>query len=213
MKRAKQKDETKHAAILQAAMRLFPKHGYELTSMDKIADAANVTKQTVYAHYQSKDELFKQMIIAMCEKHSLARRDAATPELPVAELLYRAGVSFLNFVTSDECLSVTRLVIAEVGRHPKLAHRYYEEGTQRLMTDFAGFLKEQNRRGALSIPDPESASSYFFALLKGRYYLRMILSIKPAPTLRDKETDVRETVDVFLRIYGGKNALHTRRVL
>ena len=207
------KDEAKHDSILKAAIRLFPKQGFAGTSMDSIATAAGVTKQTVYGHFQSKDELFKSMIIALCEGHRLPEKLPGTGGRSIEEYLYEAGLNFLNFVTSSETLAVTRLVISEVPRHPKLAERYYEDGTQRLVNLFAAFLKEQNKLGALHIPDVDSATSCFFAQLKGKYYLRMILGIKPLPTQKDKELNVRETVAIFMRLYGGKNALHTRSTL
>lgn len=212
-KRKRAQDEVKHAAILQAAIRLFPLHGYADTSMDAIAAAASVTKQTVYAHYHSKDELFKHMIVALCERNVVQKDALGSETKPIETLLYDAGIAFLNFATSDECIAVTRLVIAEVNRHPKLAQRYYEEGTQRLITTLAQFLKAQNKRGELAIKDAESAASYYIAMLKGRYYLRSILGVKPAPTNKEKEQNVRETVKIFMKLYGGKNALHTKSVL
>ncbi len=193
-------------------MKLFPKNGYAATSMDAIAVAAKVTKQTVYGHFKSKDELFTRMIIALCESQPPQKKTAGTGG-KIEDALYEAGLNFLNFVTSAECLAVTRLVISEVARHPKLAQRYYEDGTQRLLNVFAAFLKEENRLGVLSIPDPDSAASCFLAQLKGKYYLRMVLGIKPAPTAKDKEQNVRETVAIFLRLYGGDDALHTRSKL
>lgn len=208
-KKTRAGDPAKKASILAAATRLFPAHGFSDTSMDAIAAEAGVTKQTVYAHYHSKDQLFEDMIIALCDKHSEAAKSSPGKPKPIDAQLFDAGLAFLNFVTSDECLAVTRLVISEVNRHPALAQKYYEDGTQRLLNTFSAFLKEQNRLGTLSIPDPESASSYFLALLKGRYYLRMVLGVKPRPTAKDKEENVRDTVSIFMRLYGGHDALHT----
>ncbi len=208
-KKTRAGDPAKKSAILKAAMRLFPERGFSDTSMDAIAAVAGVTKQTVYAHFNSKDQLFEHMIIALCDKHSEAAKASPGKPKPIDEQLFDAGLAFLNFVTSDECLAVTRLVISEVNRHPALAQKYYEDGTQRLLNTFAVFLREQNRLGTLAIPDPDSASSYFLALLKGRYYLRMVLGVKPRPTAKDKEENVRDTVAIFMRLYGGPDALHT----
>lgn len=208
-KKTRAGDPAKKTAILAAATRLFPAHGFSDTSMDAVAAEAGVTKQTVYAHYHSKDQLFEDMIIALCDKHSAAAKKSPGTPKPIEAQLFDAGLAFLNFVTSDECLAVTRLVISEVNRHPALAQKYYEDGTQRLLNTFSAFLKEQNKLGTLAIPDPDSASSYFLALLKGRYYLRMILGVKPRPTAKDKEENVRDTVSIFMRLYGGRDALHT----
>src|SRR5689334_556113 len=43
-----------HAAVLDAAARLFAEQGIETTSMDAIADAAGVSKATIYKHWPDK---------------------------------------------------------------------------------------------------------------------------------------------------------------
>jgi AcrR family transcriptional regulator len=45
-------------SIFDAALDCFNKHGYYKTSMDMIADRANMTKRGLYYHFKSKDELF-----------------------------------------------------------------------------------------------------------------------------------------------------------
>ncbi len=57
--------EQKRQQILTAAMEMFCKQGYGI-SMDAIAEHANVSKQTVYAHFSSKDQLFETCIIEKC---------------------------------------------------------------------------------------------------------------------------------------------------
>ncbi len=206
------KDEMKHEAILKAATKLFLKNGYTNTSMDAIADLARVTKQTVYSHYQNKDTLFTKMVASLCEKQapSVAQLEASTK--PIEELLYEIGLVILDMITSKDVLAATRLVIAEVYQHHHLAERYYEAGTQNLILLLSNFLEQQNKRGQLHIPDTLSAASYFIAILKGRYYLRMILAIKPIPPKEDKEAHVKETVQIFMRIYGGSEPMNTKSI-
>lgn len=202
----------KHEAILRAATRLFLKNGYSSTSMDAIADAARVTKQTVYAHYRNKDALFTHMVARLCDRHTPSG-DFLKSDKPLESALYEIGLGFLNLITGSEGLAATRLVIAEVAKHPKLARRYYEDGTLRMVTMLAEFLdRHQDRhkdRGGLTIADTRSAASYFFAMLKGQYHIRMILGIRPVPSARDKEAHVRETVRIFMKIYSGTNPLPT----
>ena len=51
------KDLGKRAAILDAAMALFPSRGYDGVSMDAIAQSASVSKLTVYNHFADKESL------------------------------------------------------------------------------------------------------------------------------------------------------------
>ena len=52
------KDLAKRAAILDAAVRMFTRHGFEGASMDQIAAEAAVSKLTVYSHFGDKETLF-----------------------------------------------------------------------------------------------------------------------------------------------------------
>ncbi|NBO18278.1 MAG: TetR/AcrR family transcriptional regulator [Proteobacteria bacterium] len=207
------KDEVKHEAILKAATRLFLKHGYSATSMDAIAESARVTKQTVYAHYKSKDALFEHILSHLCEKHTASEQLLALSNRNMEEGLFAIGLAFLNMVTHSEVLAMTRLVISESGQHPKLAKRYYDGGTQRIVSLLAELLGHYKKRGQLNVADTNSAASYFIAMLKGQYYIRMILGIKPTPAPRDKELHVRESVRVFMKVYADANPLQTRSSL
>ncbi|MFZ8528424.1 TetR/AcrR family transcriptional regulator C-terminal domain-containing protein, partial [Staphylococcus aureus] len=75
------------------------------------------------------------------------------------------------------------------------------------------FLDLQNARGVIAIPNTESAAAYFFSLLKGQYFLRMILDVPPIPSASAKRAHVKEVVALFMRVYGGKNPLHTKSSL
>lgn len=54
--------ERRRPLILDVAFELFLKHGYKGTSMDAIADAADVTKPVIYACFSSKAELFGALL-------------------------------------------------------------------------------------------------------------------------------------------------------
>lgn len=203
----------KHDAILKAAMRLFLQYGYALTTMDEVARVAGVTKQTVYAHHHSKEQLFIHMLGALCNRDMPTQMQLDNPNTPVEVLLEKIGLVVLNTITSPEGLGATRLVIAESQHHPKLAELYYASGTKKLVQLLADFIASQKKRKAIVVKDPESAASYFLAMLKGQYYVRMMLRVKPVPTQKQKEAHVREVVRMFMHLYGPKNPIATKSVL
>ena len=209
----RQVNTRKGDAILKAATALFLQDGFEKTSMDAIALKAGVTKQTVYTHYQSKEQLFTRMISDLCMQHVHPQTELTRVKKPFDSLLYEIGMGLLTLITSPEGMAATRLVIAEASRYPKIAKLYYENGTQRIMQLLAAFLDEQNALGNVQIPDTSSAASYFFAMLKGQYFLRMTLGVPPIPSKKEREAHVRETVRVFMHLYTGKLPLHTRSKL
>jgi TetR/AcrR family transcriptional repressor of mexJK operon len=212
MKRKRVIDPEKSSVILQAATRLFLKRGYLATTMDAVAHKAGLTKQTVYAYYGSKDELFKQMLLILCRRYEQSQPPVFGKEPFEAQLL-KQGMAILNLITHPDVMATTRLVISESERHPKLAKLYYESGTQKLVQMIAHFLDEYNRRGEIAIANTPSAASYFLAILKGNYYVRMILRVKPEPSEVMKALHVNEAVRIFLAVYTGRHAMATKSVL
>src|SRR5579864_8533515 len=54
-------------AIREAAAKLFLEKGYQGTSMDDVAAAAQVSKQTIYTHFESKETLFADLVLGNAE--------------------------------------------------------------------------------------------------------------------------------------------------
>src|ERR1700688_2314289 len=54
--------------ILDVALEVFTVHGYQTASMDMIAAQAGMSKQTLYRHFGSKEELFVQVVQALIER-------------------------------------------------------------------------------------------------------------------------------------------------
>lgn len=51
-----------YIAIKDAALNLFATHGYEGTSLAAIAKQVGIKKQSIYAHFKGKDDLFLQVL-------------------------------------------------------------------------------------------------------------------------------------------------------
>jgi AcrR family transcriptional regulator len=49
----------KKELILNAAIRVFGKSGFKKTSIEDLADAADISKQGLYLHFSSKEEIFQ----------------------------------------------------------------------------------------------------------------------------------------------------------
>src|SRR2546428_7362860 len=93
MTRAESQAQTR-ADLLEAAARVFKRHGYERASIAEIADEAGYSHGAVYSNFDGKDDLF----LALYEQW-LARRVAEidatwSPEGPLAERA-RAGADRL----------------------------------------------------------------------------------------------------------------------
>src|SRR2546430_9180709 len=78
------------ARVLRAASRSFLRHGYH-TSVDEIARRAGVAKQTLYHHFPSKDQLFKEVACDLA-KHVLVGLEAEPADVRTG--LLRFGLAY-----------------------------------------------------------------------------------------------------------------------
>jgi AcrR family transcriptional regulator len=65
------KGEISQDRIKEAAFKLFINQGYHGTSMRQIAEAANLTPASIYNHYQNKEQIFRQVLLAHHPYHQI----------------------------------------------------------------------------------------------------------------------------------------------
>jgi AcrR family transcriptional regulator len=55
-------DDARRRKLLDAALTVFLRYGFRKTSMDEVARAAQVSRQGLYLHYATKEELFRATV-------------------------------------------------------------------------------------------------------------------------------------------------------
>ena len=69
---------TKRDHLVTTALKLFSKHGYRATGIDKILTKSGVAKMTLYNHFKSKDELIIAVLKKRDEDFMSVIRDSIT---------------------------------------------------------------------------------------------------------------------------------------
>lgn len=197
------KDLEKRAAILEAAKRLFPEHGFEGTSMDAIAAAANVSKLTVYSHFKDKESLFVEAVRVKCAEQMPPELFEIDVKGSLREQLEVIAKAFFGLVISAEAISLHRLLTTGAGSSTKLAQMFWEAGPQMVQDRFAEFLRRGVEAGQLDIPDIKRAASQFFCLLKGEMHARVLCGCcAESFNLAEIDAHLDATVTMFLRACG-----------
>ena len=110
--------------IVRAARPLFLRRGFDNTSTDALAQAASVSKRTLYRYYRTKDELLAAVMRDMTVDQLSSSPDLSLP--PNASLTTLEGVlkRFVRMAiarTMDpEYIDLLRLAVGESGRRPHL---------------------------------------------------------------------------------------------
>lgn len=187
------------AAIRQAATEIFLERGYPGATMDEVAASARVSKQTVYAHFKSKEALFADLVLGNAGRVDdfIARIDPTLDAAPdLAEGLRALARDYIRFVVRPEVLRLRRLVVAEAPRFPELAKTYYERVPERV---YGALARSLQRR--LRLDDPVLAAHHFAWLVLGTPLDEAMFT--PRDGVPDADWVAAEAVRVFLAAYGG----------
>jgi TetR/AcrR family transcriptional repressor of mexJK operon len=191
----------KHAAILDAAMRLFPARGYDGVSVDAIAQAAGVSKLTVYSHFADKEALFRAAVIECCAQLLPHRLFEPEPGLDVGEALLRIARAFSELMFDDRAIRLHRMMVAQAGEGSRLAEMFFATGPHVALEEMEAFLRHAHAAGSLHVPAPAQAAGHFFCLLKGVRHMRVLVGLCPMPDADEREAHVADVVALFLRAY------------
>lgn len=104
--------------ILQAAIRLFAKHGFHAVSVDQIVGQARVNKRMVYHYFGSKDALFEAALSEVYKRIEEIEFHAVERGRSPREKLSRLLESYFDFLDHEP--EFTRLLQwenLEKGRH------------------------------------------------------------------------------------------------
>jgi TetR/AcrR family transcriptional repressor of mexJK operon len=198
--------ERKRKAILEAAAHLFLRKGYPGTSMDEVAAHADVSKQTVYAQFASKEALFVSMVRDITQAAGAEVQDgmeALTSGTTLPGHLTAYAVRQLEVARTPRLMQLRRLVIAEAERFPELGKALYEGGPGRAIAGLANAFAQWNEQGLLCAPNAQVAASHFNWLVMAEPVNRaMLLGDAAVPGPAELRRHAKEAVRVFMAAYG-----------
>lgn len=161
--------EALEARIILVALQTFVANGYGATSIAAIARAARVSKNTLYARFPSKAELFRAIIDEQVATVDFPAGQDRGPGGTSLEATLRAYAEhMLRASLAGDILQVNRLIYSESGRFPELgeaASARMQVGVQQV----AAHIREAAARDAIACRDPEAAAEVYIMTLKGWY--------------------------------------------
>ena len=174
--------------VLRAATSSFLARGYG-SSVDDIARRAGVAKQTVYQHFASKDELFKEVARDLA-KQVLVELEEGN----VRESLLRFAIAYRKRALGPQGIATFRTLVPEVPRFRALARTMYANTAGEMVRRLAEFLKHK-----LEVPDPEFAAEMLLSMLSGHDRLKRLFAVPPSAESEAART--ARIVDCFLKAH------------
>lgn len=186
--------------ILDAATELFLDEGFDGVSMDRVTQAAGVSKATLYVHFRTKQELFTGVILREVEqvRRMTAVRLTDAPDIPSA--LRAIAHNLAAFFVSERMVKLKRAAIGAVANFPDLAAVIFRAGPGQTIENLAAHLAQHGAAEGLVIPDSHLAARQFLNLVCGDFEFGGVL---PAPPLSQAEIDhvIEEATAMFFARY------------
>lgn len=195
------KDLKKRQAILEAATQCFLRTGYEGTSMYSIAKLANVSKLTVYNHFQDKAHLFGAAISMVCDQRLPKHFYQLDIHKSVEAHLFELSVAFLNMVYSDEAIKLHQLMTSLASQEPDLVALFFNSGPQQTRTNLLSLFQQFQQHQLIDIDDELLAIDLFCTLMTDVHHDRVLWGIDPVPDLAQIQTKVKHQLAIFFKVY------------
>jgi AcrR family transcriptional regulator len=196
---AGQIDVAKSEAILQAAVDVMAARGIA-APMEEIARRAGVSKQTIYNHYGSKDELVRVIAARRAAEITAALDAPDALEDPGGALAAYARV-LLRVLLEPRSAAMFRMAMLGAEAMPEISRAIFEAGPRASRRRLADFLAAETKAGRLACPDPAEAAEFFGGMVVSTRQMAVMLGVPQA--LSDEALDriATEATARFLRAY------------
>jgi TetR/AcrR family transcriptional regulator of autoinduction and epiphytic fitness len=192
--------DRKRLAILAAAADQFRAHGFDASSMDKIAALAGVSKRTVYNHFPSKDELFAETLVQLFHSSGAVHELPYRADAPLREQLMELIQLKVDTLADQNFLDLARVAIAEAVVSPERARAIVARLGER-EEGVSVWIRAAQADGRLKPGDPAFAAAMLHGQVKAvAFWPQVTMGAPPlAPEMRAQL--VEAAVSMFLAYF------------
>lgn len=164
--------EERPRQILEAGLAVFGEQGLAAARLDDIAERAGISKGTIYLYFQSKDDLFREVIR---DAYAEVVESVALPETEDARADLKTFCrTYWSLIRSPRFETVHRLVLSEIHAFPELSEEYGREVRDRIKRIVRMILERGTKSGAFEKGNNQVRARMLLALLwqHGIWYAR-----------------------------------------
>lgn len=184
--------------ILDVATDLFLTHGYGATSIEAIAQRAQISKRTFYHRFDDKAVLFSAVV------HRIIDRLRPPADVPLVEganlqeVLQRLASIIVRAALTPQAIALHRLIVAESARFPNLAAVIAQPGaTDEAIRLIGGLLEEEARVGRIVLENSTFAAEQFLHMVV-TVPQRRAMGLGAPMSARELDAWPRDVANLFL---------------
>jgi TetR/AcrR family transcriptional regulator, mexJK operon transcriptional repressor len=151
--------------LVKHARELFREKGFKEASIGQLIARAGGSKETVYRHFKSKEDILSAVFAAEHEHYSSVLESLRNDHADVKQGLIDLASGMLVELTSDRSVAVRRMMTAEVRGYPDIGRLYYSEFSSKGYEFIESFVKRYQTSGDLKPLDSTHLTEYFAAIV------------------------------------------------
>ena len=195
--------DRKKRQIVDAATALFLKEGYAGVSMESVADVAKVSKATIYTRFNSKDELFDEVVAECCSGAPSPKLSGPPEDISLEEALMAVGITGLARVMQPKTIAVLKMAFGAGARFPHVPKIFWDKGPVMGQQFIKQMLEiHRKRTGKLKGKDLQALSMQFINRVFGPHLFTVLLGVQAIPKKAEMEKTLALTVKNFMADIG-----------
>jgi AcrR family transcriptional regulator len=189
------KGEERRRMIIEAALTLFARKGFQGTTTKEIAQAAGCSEAMLFKHFATKDELYSAILETRVRiEETLAKALHAAARKDDAGVFRAVGLEALTQTELDPSL-MRLLLFSALEGHP-LSHLFFETRVRGLHIFLSSYIEERIADGVFRPVNPLIAARSFMGMIVHYLLLHEIYGVKqPAGCLPE------QVVDTFVTLF------------
>ena len=139
--------------IISAATDLFAEHGYEGTSMQMIADQAEISVGKLYLHFEGKESIYREVMDYHAGEIRRRSGEAIDPSMSPIDKIRARTMAVIEYIEENEAF--VRFYVSEMEGGGKGCCQMEESEHTMHMEEYTALIREAIETGDIPDEDPE----------------------------------------------------------
>ncbi|NOI13398.1 TetR/AcrR family transcriptional regulator [Vibrio hepatarius] len=200
MEKKQSRSELKREAIVEAAIEAFREEGVKATSMDRLAKLANVSKRTIYNHFENKEALVLHLLSELWQRAIMQSEVSYNRGQPLESQLAVLLTEELEFLSSPQYQDLARVAFDYLFSNPDMLQDELKKLSEKETAVYRWIVAARDD-GKLIELDADIAKEQLHSLIKGSALWPQLMRLREPLTIDEKQRLVEETTKLFLARY------------
>ena len=200
MEKKQSRSELKREAIVEAAIEAFREEGVKATSMDRLAKLANVSKRTIYNHFENKEALVLHLLSELWQRAIMQSEVSYNRGQPLESQLAVLRTEELEFLSSPQYQDLARVAFDYLFSNPDMLQDELKKLSEKETAVYRWIVAARDD-GKLIELDVDIAKEQLHSLIKGSALWPQLMRLREPLTIDEKQRLVEETTKLFLARY------------